>query len=94
VTQDFSIACFSNPVVISPGTISPRLITDSISAAVDDPDCRSARKSSPAERCTNPASATRRAHCVPFPAPGPPSTKTTYRPRTAMRSMMCAIVSR
>ena len=37
----------------------------------------SERSSSPAERWTKPKFLTKSSDCVPFPAPGPPSTKTT-----------------
>lgn len=60
------------------GTISPADILALMSSARSDPDFRSARRRSPADRWDHPNFSERRAHCVPFPAPGPPRTKTTW----------------
>ena len=42
-----------------------------------EPLLRSARRRSPADKWTKPHSFTRRSHCVPLPAPGPPRTNST-----------------
>ncbi len=47
-------------------------------SAKSDPDFRSARRRSPAERWAQLSFSESRAHWVPLPAPGPPSTKTTW----------------
>lgn len=66
-----SMAILIKPQVIATGTILPALLIASIIAPCSDPELRSARNRSPAEKWTNPCSLTRRAHWVPLPAPGP-----------------------
>mmetsp|Transcript_7520 Transcript_7520/g.12778 ORF Transcript_7520/g.12778 Transcript_7520/m.12778 type:complete len:200 (+) Transcript_7520:1144-1743(+) len=72
-----SMAAASNLTVTSTGTILPSLMYSSMSCPRGDPELRSARNKSPADKCTYPCASTILLHCVPLPAPGPPKTKTT-----------------
>jgi len=71
------IAPKSRFTVTSLGTIWPCLIISATMLPSALPDFMCARSKSPALRCVNPKSRTMFAHCVPLPAPGPPSTNTT-----------------
>ena len=64
--------------VTSTGTIWPSLMYWSIILPVSSPLLRASLSRSPADRWTKAKSRTMLAHCVPLPAPGPPSTKTTF----------------
>jgi len=64
--------------VMDEGTICPADILELMSSARSEPDFRSSRSKSPADRCVHDIRSERRVHCVPFPAPGPPRTKTTW----------------
>ena len=71
------MASSSKLTVTSLGTICPCLIISATMLPSLLPLFMCARSKSPADRCTNSKSRTTFAHCVPLPAPGPPSTNTT-----------------
>jgi hypothetical protein len=75
-----SMAFLSRPTVMVTGMILPLVWYSSIRAAFSLPDARSARRRSPALRCVQPSWFMASSHMVPFPAPGPPRTKTTFCP--------------
>mmetsp|Transcript_584 Transcript_584/g.1222 ORF Transcript_584/g.1222 Transcript_584/m.1222 type:complete len:210 (-) Transcript_584:154-783(-) len=75
--RSFSMAFWRRRTVISLGTICPAEILALMTSASSEPLARSARSRSPADRCAHPRRSRSRSHCVPFPAPGPPRTKTT-----------------
>mmetsp|Transcript_12429 Transcript_12429/g.23360 ORF Transcript_12429/g.23360 Transcript_12429/m.23360 type:complete len:223 (+) Transcript_12429:27-695(+) len=75
--RSFAMALSRRSTVISAGTICPAAILELISSASLEPEFRSARSRSPADRCANPIRSRRSSHCVPFPDPGPPRTNTT-----------------
>mmetsp|Transcript_20852 Transcript_20852/g.52175 ORF Transcript_20852/g.52175 Transcript_20852/m.52175 type:complete len:278 (-) Transcript_20852:1635-2468(-) len=74
----FSMACCKSRNTISTDTNLPFLKQSSINSPISDPGLfRSSRNKSPALRCWKPKDGEMRLHCVPFPAPGPPSMKIT-----------------
>ena len=71
------MAALIRPTVTSTGTIFPSLMYSLIMSACGPPAARSARSRSPALKWQKPSCISATSHMVPFPAPGPPSTKTT-----------------
>lgn len=76
---DAFMAFSSSEHVTSTGTILPLRIYSSISMPNSEPSRdRSSRSRSPADKWVNWNRSTILEHCVPFPAPGPPRTNTTF----------------
>mmetsp|Transcript_40363 Transcript_40363/g.121623 ORF Transcript_40363/g.121623 Transcript_40363/m.121623 type:complete len:223 (+) Transcript_40363:295-963(+) len=75
--RSFAMPPSRRSTVISAGTICPAAILELMRSASSDPELRSARSRSPAERWAKSRREERSSHCVPFPDPGPPRTNTT-----------------
>eukprot|EP00041_Stephanoeca_diplocostata_P007098 m.97849 g.97849 ORF g.97849 m.97849 type:complete len:407 (+) comp16729_c0_seq1:482-1702(+) len=73
-----SIAFFKTSTVQLSGTSSPFACNSAILFPRSDPLAASARSKSPTEKCSMAYFSAIFAHCVPFPLPGPPTTKITF----------------
>mmetsp|Transcript_19180 Transcript_19180/g.55813 ORF Transcript_19180/g.55813 Transcript_19180/m.55813 type:complete len:238 (-) Transcript_19180:207-920(-) len=67
-------------MMVVDGTSSPFSIVTPISEARGDPDSNSSRRTSPELQCFIPARRAMISHSVPFPLPGPPSTRNARNP--------------